>query len=222
MECRNDIRHNIDAVECLIRSNFVVIPQYDAHLSHTLDAVISSGLSLTTGPTTAGGNSSQPTPAGQPLAPAPQATAGATPAAAGVGANAPSAPSTTTTPTTTTPVGITGSMLASTNQTGSAVSPGSHGNAAPAIAAPISSSSAATSSSVVQGAQLQHNTQPGLSQMHQNFATVSFAMQVVIRSLNIKTPPGELEFYNTVDALVRIHLSRLPNMPEGLVFRIYL
>lgn len=37
MECREDYRYNLEAVDSLIRSQLVNMPQYDLHLAHSLE-----------------------------------------------------------------------------------------------------------------------------------------------------------------------------------------
>ena len=43
MVCREDLRYNIDAVDLLIHSQFVILPQYDLHLAHNIE----NGLNFT-------------------------------------------------------------------------------------------------------------------------------------------------------------------------------
>lgn len=37
MECREECRYNVEAVDCLIHSQLVVMPQYDIHLAQSMD-----------------------------------------------------------------------------------------------------------------------------------------------------------------------------------------
>lgn len=37
MECREEFRYNVDAIDCLIRSHLVSLQQYDMHLAHSMD-----------------------------------------------------------------------------------------------------------------------------------------------------------------------------------------
>lgn len=37
MVCREDLRYNIEAIDLLIQSQFVILPQYDLHLAHSME-----------------------------------------------------------------------------------------------------------------------------------------------------------------------------------------
>ena len=37
MVCREEIKYNIDAVDLLIHSQFVILAQYDLHLAHSME-----------------------------------------------------------------------------------------------------------------------------------------------------------------------------------------
>ena len=38
IECREEFRYNVDAVDCLIRSHLVSLPQYDLHLAQSMES----------------------------------------------------------------------------------------------------------------------------------------------------------------------------------------
>jgi len=38
IDCREEFRYNVDAVECLIHNQLVIVPQYDQFVAHLVDA----------------------------------------------------------------------------------------------------------------------------------------------------------------------------------------
>lgn len=40
IECRDELRYSIDAVDTLIRNQLVVVPQYDLHLAQLIEASV--------------------------------------------------------------------------------------------------------------------------------------------------------------------------------------
>jgi CCR4-NOT transcription complex subunit 1 len=38
LECREEFKYNVDAVDCLIRSHLVNLQQYDMHLAQSMDS----------------------------------------------------------------------------------------------------------------------------------------------------------------------------------------